>query len=434
MLTQPTSAHLALDWQHSATSRTFALVPTADLVKTRTPGVFKKGNRYVAIVRVGGKQRKLFAGSLKEARELRAQLQADFSRGEYKPRSAMRFSEYAREWIDSYQGRTTRGFREPTRANYRTSIITKAIPFFDARCKRLSDIEPVDVRAFITWLFDEEAQSRRYAVSTVKGHVAAVRALLATAAEDGVLRHNAAYGVRVSRPGGALPTDRKKTQALAPDELAAVLRAVPDEWRLFFDVLLESGMRIGEAVELRWRDITFGDRPSVSISRNFYLGAVGAPKSDYGFRTVPLSRSAAQRLWRRQGRDDELVFPDPLPTRDVLEGRIDQDRLRKAILAPAVKAASVPWATLHTFRHTCASLLFAGGRNPKQVQAWLGHHDPTFTMHRYVHLLDDGLGEPLVFDPDPGDRATPGATQPTDTGRSAEVADSANRPQSRAVG
>ncbi len=46
----------------------------------------------------------------------------------------------------------------------------------------------------------------------------------------------------------------------------------------------------------------------------------------------------------------------------------------------------------HTFRHTCASLLFAGGKNVKQVATWLGHADPAFTLRTYVHLMDEGVG------------------------------------------
>ena len=58
----------------------------------------------------------------------------------------------------------------------------------------------------------------------------------------------------------------------------------------------------------------------------------------------------------------------------------------------------MPWVTLHTFRHTCASLLFAppeyggGGKNAKQVQEWLGHHSPAYTLKEYVHLIDAGVG------------------------------------------
>jgi integrase len=53
--------------------------------------------------------------------------------------------------------------------------------------------------------------------------------------------------------------------------------------------------------------------------------------------------------------------------------------------------------TFHTFRHTCASLLFDDGRNIKQVHEWLGHADPRFTLRTYVHLLDAGVGGGLRF-------------------------------------
>jgi hypothetical protein len=49
----------------------------------------------------------------------------------------------------------------------------------------------------------------------------------------------------------------------------------------------------------------------------------------------------------------------------------------------------------HTLRHTCASMLFASGRNAVQVQRWLGHHSAAFTLATYVHLLDGDIGEPL---------------------------------------
>jgi integrase len=56
-----------------------------------------------------------------------------------------------------------------------------------------------------------------------------------------------------------------------------------------------------------------------------------------------------------------------------------------------------PTVTFDTFRHTCASLLFDDGRNIKQVQEWLGHADPAFTLRTYVHLMDAGVGGGLDF-------------------------------------
>ena len=66
--------------------------------------------------------------------------------------------------------------------------------------------------------------------------------------------------------------------------------------------------------------------------------------------------------------------------------------VHRRILAPARDAVALPWATFHSFRHTCASLLFEEGRNVKQVAEWLGHADPGFTLRTYVHLLDAGVG------------------------------------------
>lgn len=62
---------------------------------------------------------------------------------------------------------------------------------------------------------------------------------------------------------------------------------------------------------------------------------------------------------------------------------------------PAAEEAGAPWAGFHTFRHTCASILFERGANAVQVQRWLGHHSAAFTLATYVHLLSDDLGEPL---------------------------------------
>lgn len=58
---------------------------------------------------------------------------------------------------------------------------------------------------------------------------------------------------------------------------------------------------------------------------------------------------------------------------------------------PAARAAGVDWAGFHTLRHTCATELFRRGLNPKQVQVWLGHHSPAFTLATYVHILSEEL-------------------------------------------
>lgn len=149
----------------------------------------------------------------------------------------------------------------------------------------------------------------------------------------------------------------------------------------------------------------------------FYLGTVSAPKSRNGRRDIPLSSAMATRLWAAQGAPDALIFTDKLGQ------RVDRDKVWGNVLKPAAKKAGVGWVGFHSFRHTCASLLFAAGKNLKQVQEWLGHYDPAFTLRTYVHLIDGGLGDADFLDEivqaDTEKRATQGATQATETGRKA---------------
>ena len=139
--------------------------------KTKTPGVFKRGGRYVVVYRHRGRQHKRFARTYAEARTLKGTLTADVARGEHRETRAVTFEGYACDWIDTYQGRSTRGFRESTRVGYRRTIEQKAIPFFAQRTALLNELEPRDVRAFVAWLFDEKAQGRKLAASTIRGHV-----------------------------------------------------------------------------------------------------------------------------------------------------------------------------------------------------------------------------------------------------------------------
>jgi hypothetical protein len=86
--------------------------------------------------------------------------------------------------------------------------------------------------------------------------------------------------------------------------------------------------------------------------------------------------------------------------RSNLAGRVLKPAARTAGLAVEVEGRDepVPWVSFHTLRHTCASLLFEGGKNVKQVQEWLGHADPGFTLRTYVHLMDEGLGDAEFMD------------------------------------
>jgi hypothetical protein len=96
--------------------------------RTKTPGIFKRGDRYVFSYCVEGKQRWESARTLDEARRLRARRSASIDEGSYQPQARERFVDYALAWVERYQGNGWRGFTEDTRAEYRRDLERYAIP------------------------------------------------------------------------------------------------------------------------------------------------------------------------------------------------------------------------------------------------------------------------------------------------------------------
>lgn len=358
---------------------------SASFKRTSVPGIYRRGGRYVVMYRDRqGQQRKRSARTLAEARVLKATITADVVRGEHASGPRLTFAAYADEWIEGYAGRTSRGLREATRRDYRRSLERDALPFFGRM--KMSEIEPRDVKRYAA-----QVAGRGVSRNTVRLALAPVRALFATAVEDGVIRSNPASGVRL--PHVPEPEDADRARALTEEELERLILEIPAEWRPLGALLAATGLRVSEGLALRWRDVDFG-RKRVLVRRSVNAATFSPPKSRYGRRDVPLPEGIARALWQLRKASaragvDELVFGtgDGQP--------LDRKNLFNRVLKPAARRAGVPWAGFHTLRHTCATMLFRSGLNAKQVQVWLGHHSPAFTLAVYVHLLPDDLPEPV---------------------------------------
>lgn len=385
----------------------------AKMQRTSTPGIYRRGSRYIIAYRAAGKQRWESFRTLDEARRAKAARVADIARGEFQERTTVTLHVYAREWVE----RGSLGIREVTRDEYRRQLEQYALGYFPERLK-LSDLSPARVAAFIAWLCDGAEQAKhehRRAVerarkaekpepqplavdatrtlsdATVRRIMAPLRACLASAVDEGLIRSNPASGRKLpTRPN--VTEDHEDVRALSREQLDTLLAIVPDAWRLFFTLLASTGLRVSEAIALRWGDLRLdGSHPHVKVRRASVRGRVGPPKSRHGRRDVPIDFELARalRAAREGAPDDALVFTAGNGS------QLIPANVRNRVLSPASEEADLAWVGFHTFRHTCASLLFAEGRNAVQVQRWLGHHSPAFTLSTYVHLLQGDLGEPL---------------------------------------
>lgn len=364
----------------------------ARLERTRTPGVYKRGQRYVVVYRVGGRQRKESCRTLAEARKVRATRLADAARGDLFEASRVTFAAYVVEWVERYQGTGRRGFREATRDDYRRDLRRYALAFFSER-RRLAEITPRDLAQFVAWLCDRrDGHGAPLADATVRRVLAPVRAALASAVREGLIRHNPAQGLALPHRPTVEDEDADEVRALDREQLRAFLAVMHPEHRTLFRLLAATGLRISEAIALQWQHVALDGEPRVRVRRALVRGRIGPPKSRHGRRDVPLDGALADDLRRRRATaiwvaDDDLVFPSRVGT------ALRPENLRRRAMAPAAEEACASWMGFHTLRHTCASLLFARGANAVQVQRWLGHHSPAFTLATYVHLLPgEGAG------------------------------------------
>ena len=182
----------------------------------------------------------------------------------------------------------------------------------------------------------------------------------------------------------------RERRFLTRAELGRLLDEVPAKWWALFELLAATGLRISEAIGLRWDDLALdGSSSHLQVRRAVVRHAMAAPKSRHGARLVPFSAelAATQRDHRPSGAaGDAYVFPgrDGAPS--------DPGSLRRRVLAPAARRAGLTGAGFHTLRHTCASMLIEAGLSPLRLQRWMGHHSAAFTLEVYGYLVDGDLG------------------------------------------
>jgi integrase len=147
-----------------------------------------------------------------------------------------------------------------------------------------------------------------------------------------------------------------------------------------------SGLRRGELVALRWRDVDFVGR-KIIVRRALSAESVLPSTKSRRAREVPLPDQAAAALDRLSRRDD-FVGPDEYVFANRLGRRLDPTALRRRF-ERARNAAGLEPLRFHDLRHTYGSLLIAGGIDLPSVKAAMGHSHIT-TTERYLHARPAG--------------------------------------------
>jgi integrase len=179
----------------------------------------------------------------------------------------------------------------------------------------------------------------------------------------------------------------REKHALTQEQISRLLDIFREPFRTMFLVGITTGLRVGEILGLRWRDVDFGSK-QIRVEQNCYRGLIGSPKTKGSRRTVPLSESAIEALKRLPGCSaeqggEQLVF-------HTSSGKPYSDtNLLHRELKPAGKQIGAPWLSWHTLRRTHCTLFQEAGGSLRDAQAQLGHTKMSTTLEVYTIPIDE---------------------------------------------
>jgi integrase len=299
------------------------------------------------------------------------------------------FGDFARTYLDPSSGILT-GVQNDTRAGYERILEKSFLPMLAEY--PINSITKTDIGRWLAWQEAQESgrtKGQPISQKTVKNYHALLSAIFAAAVQAGHRSDNPAFKMALTRG--------RKHQAvfLSPAEFYTLLHFIPAYYRPLVRFLVLTGMRWSEATAVERRDVVRTSRPAtVVVSKAWKRDhTVGPPKTEKGYRTLPLRPDLVTDL-ELDGPGGQLLFQGPENGGRLWYGnfkaRIWDRAVKQAMSEEACKAAGrerLPRRpTPHDLRHTYASWLIAQGAPLNLVQRNLGHENITTTVDTYGHL------------------------------------------------
>jgi integrase len=365
-----------------------------------------------------GRHIKTFAKK-KEADEFAATARVEVRHGIHTPSSkSITVAEAGKLWLASAEKNK---LERTTIDGYMQHLELHIEPFLGN--VKLSDLSTPMVREFEDRLSADSTTSRSQAlIKKVRGSLGAI---LAEAQERGKVARNVVRELTSRRKRGKerRAAGRQKGKLRvgvdipAPAEIKAIIKAADGRWRPFFLTAIFTGLRASELRGLRWADIDLKKAELNVTQRADAYQAIGAPKSEAGHRTVPLTPKLVRALteWKlvcpKGGAG--LVFPNtdgnvewhaniinrawiPLQLAANVSVQVKDDVGKLVRDDDGKPVLQAKYTGLHALRHFYASWCINreadGGLElpAKVVQERLGHSSITVTLDTYGHLFPRG--------------------------------------------
>lgn len=251
---------------------------------------------------------------------------------------------------------------------------------------RLQEVKPLHLQEVLNRVREG------YAPRTVRKVYTRLKALFREAVALELLARNPAEGLKLRLPEG-----EKAARALEPWEIERLLgeadRSRSREMALLLRLVLETGLRRGEALALQWKDVDL-ERGELRVWRAWVKvngkGSFTSPKTRAAKRIVPLPPGLGERLRTLREELLERLTPRELEEAFLFGGDrpFDPDAFNH-YLRRLAQRAGLGKVRVHDLRHTWATLALSRGIPLEVVSERLGHASPNITLGIYRHLLEE---------------------------------------------
>jgi integrase len=339
------------------------------------PGVNYKRNSWWASIVFEGLPIEEKFDSVDEANSWLLTTQATIKAGVFSPNAALEktVASVVVDWKASKVRATER-----TMERYQSSLRTHVLPKFGHR--KISSLTQAEIRDWVKKL--SEGGSSPDAI----GRAAKVlKQVLRFAAEEGYIV--ASPVKRLELPAVLSPEKRH----LTIKELDLLAKAT-GRYSVLIKFLGLTGLRIGEALALNVSDIDY-KRGVVKVSKALtydgsYKVVIGPTKTKANREVhIPTVLLPELRVYSGSRTPRQPLFVGPKG------GRLTYGTLSRNFFRPAVASLGLTGVTIHSLRHTCASLYIANNTNIVTVSRILGHSNVTVTLNTYSHLYLSDLVE-----------------------------------------
>lgn len=344
----------------------------ASVYKVKRKGSVSYGVTYYAPD--GSRIRKVIGPRWIDADDYRKRVEKELREGRWELLVAkeIAFSEFAKEYLKSKQAKST----PKTYTTYFYWIDRILVPYFGRYC--LHQFTPQLIDRFIV-----ESRKRGVAPLTVNGYLRVLSAMLNRAVEWGYKARNVVSGTK------RLKAPEKEARFLNYDDAAKLLESVKyTRISPIVGIGLLAGLRKGEILNLKWKDVDFGNGSIRVINRP----DEGFQTKNYRNRTVGLHPDLGKMLfWWKSTAAARVRVHKEGRSEFVVTYKGDQIASAERALRSAYKKAGLSAERpFHTLRHSFGSYLAMSGVNLYEISKLMGHTFEQVTQ-LYAHLQPEHL-------------------------------------------